>query len=284
MKRVQRYLEKAYERRNTEELDTIVLVIGNEGVGKSTFMTECKVLWKQITGQEIVATEVVDELVWGEREEFRTSLAEAPPRSCISVMDAAHALHRREAMDPEEREAEKDLLDIRFNENLILLGYQDYDDVPKILARRRAYNAFYIPKRGLVRGFNRDSLDKRWNSTDDKWPQADLKDTFPSLEGTDMWAEFKRQDRERKRQRMGVGDDDGAESAADKTDVFAVAEEIKDDGLSNVVSVHGGHNKQIFDKDLIELKYDISGRKAKKVRKLLQTDPDLDPTEVNLDA
>jgi energy-coupling factor transporter ATP-binding protein EcfA2 len=283
MNKVRAWLEKLYERKITEEMDRVVLVIGDEGVGKSTFMLETTVMWKRITGQEVVVDEILEQLVWGERDEFRNALVDRPPRSCIPVMDAAHALYRKEAMDPDEIEAEKDLLDMRFNENLILLGYQEWDDVPKILAKRRAKNGIYIPKRGLVRGFNRDSLDERWNSSSDSWPPADLTDTFPSLEGTDLWSQYKRRDRERKRQRMGADDAEEGESPADKTDAFAVAEEIKNDGLETVVSIHGGHNKQHIDADLIELHYETSGRMAKKVKKLLDTDPDVDPTEVDLE-
>jgi len=285
MRKVERWLEKVYERKITQENDLVVLVIGDAGVGKSTFMLQAKVLWKQITGQEIEVSEVLDELVWGEREEFRNALVDAPPRSCIATMDAAHALYRREAMNPEEKEAEKDLLDIRFNENLILLGYQDWNDVPKILASRRAGAGIYIPQRGLVRGFNRDSLDEKWrqSSTDNSWPQADLTDTFPSLEGTDIWTEFKRRDRERKRQRMGT-DNDGEEpdEAADKTDVFAIAEQIKNDGLQKIVSIHGATKNKMIDKELIQVHYETSVREAKKVRKLLQTDPEVDPSEVDV--
>lgn len=291
MRKVKRYLEKAYERRNSQELDEVVLVIGDEGAGKSTFMLWCKIYWKLITGQvddvgEIDATALLDEVVWGERDEFREALVDRPPRTAVPVMDAAHALYRREATHPEEIEAEKDLLDVRFKEHLFLLGFQDYNDVPKVLAERRAKRAFHLPfdhgqKKGLIRGYGRDALDERWTSGE--WPQADLRDRFPSLEGTELWTEYKRRDRERKQQRMKGFEDDEGESPADKTDLFAIAEQIKNDGLATVVSVHGGHNKQIVDADLIELHYDLSGRKSKKVKKLLDTDPDVDPTEVTLD-
>lgn len=292
MKKIRRFLEKAYERRNTQELDTVVLVIGDEGAGKSTFMVQCKALWKVISGQaedmdDIDVDEFMDEIVWGERDEYRDALEERAPRTAIPVMDAAHALYRREATHPDEIEAEKDLLDVRFKEHLILLGFQNYGDIPKILAERRAHFAVYLPfdqgpRKGMIRGYGRDALDERWQSGD--WPKADLTDRFPSLEGTDLWREYKRRDRERKRARMGMdSDDDEGEAAADKTDLFAIAEQIKNDGLESVVSVHGGHNRQHVDADLIELRHDLSIRKAKKVKKLLDADPDVDPEEVDLE-
>jgi hypothetical protein len=256
-------------------------------------MVECKVLWKVVTGQaesvdEVDADEVLDEIVWGERDEYREALEKRAPRTAVPVMDAAHALYRREATHPDEIAAEKDLLDSRFKEHLLLLGFQDFGDVPKILAERRAHFAFHLPfdqgpKKGLIRGYGREGLDERWNSGD--WPSADLTDHFPSLEGTDLWTQYKRRDRERKRQRMGIDDgEDGGESPADKTDLFEIAEQVKNDGLSTVVSVHGGHNRQHVDADLIELHYELSGRKATKVKKLLDSDPDVDPEEVELDT
>lgn len=293
MKKVKAWLEKTYQRRNTDEVDTVVLVIGDEGTGKSTFMLQCKALWKIITGQaedmaSVDVDELLDEVVWGEREEYRNALEERPPRTAVPVMDAAHALYRKEATHPDEIAAEKDLLDVRFKEHLLLLGYQDFGDIPTILGERRAKFAFHLPfdqgpRKGLIRGYGRDALDERWETGD--WPEADLTDRFPSLEGTELWREFKRRDRERKRARMGMSsDDEDADSPADKTDLFEIAEKIKNDGLETVVSVHGGHNRQHIDSDLIELHYDLSVRDAKKVKKLLDTDPSIDPTEVNLDS
>jgi hypothetical protein len=292
MRKVKRWLEKAYERRNTEELDTVVIVIGDEGAGKSTFMVQCKVIWKVITGQAddmdaVDSQEVLDEIVWGERDEYRQALEDRPPRTAVPVMDAAHALYRREATHPDEIAAEKDLLDARFKEHLLLLGFQDFGDVPKILAERRAHFAFHLPfdqgsKKGLLRGYGREALDERWESGE--WPEADLRDRFPSLEGTELWTEYKRRDRERKRARMGVDENgDDGESPADKTDLFAIAEQIKNDGLENVVSVHGGHNKKQIDQQLIEVQHDLSRNDASKVKKLLVSDPGVDPADVNLE-
>lgn len=195
-------------------------------------------------------------------------------------MDAAHALYKREAMYDEQIETEKDLLDVLYKEHLIMLGFQEWNDIPTMLQERRAKNAIYIPRRGLIRGFNRSSLDERCNS--DSWPAADLKDTFPSLEGTELWTEYKRRDREHKEQRMRKNGDGEAGSPADKTDLFEIAERIKNDGLAQVVSEHGAHKTQYFDPSLIELHYDLSTRKAKKVKKLLDTDPDADPEDVDI--
>lgn len=276
MNKLKVWLEKLYDRKITQEFDRVVPVVGDEGVGKSTLMLEIVAVWKDITGQERDTDEIIDQIVWGERDELKQALSDRTPRTAIPVMDAAHALYKQEAVYEEQIDLIKDLLDVRMKEHLILLGFQEWRDIPTMIQQRRAKNALYIPKRGLVRGYNRDSLDERCDS--DSWPQADLTDTYPSLEGTDLWSKYKRKDREQKEQRMRGrdGDEDGA---ADNTDLFAVAEEIKNDGLENVISIHGGHNKPYVDPSLIDLHYDLSTRKAKKVKKLLDSDPDVNPEE-----
>jgi len=59
------------------------------------------------------------------------------------------------------------------------------------------------------------------------------------------------------------------------------AEKIKSDGVENVVSIHGGHNKPILDTDLIQIEYNLSVRDAKKVKKLLEKDPVVNISETH---
>jgi hypothetical protein len=58
----------------------------------------------------------------------------------------------------------------------------------------------------------------------------------------------------------------------DKEDDGATLEEIADEVAENIddyTSIHGGRNEEYVDSDLIEIKHDISGRDAKKVKKLV---------------
>jgi hypothetical protein len=273
MEKIDRWMELVYENRVQQEFDQITPIVADEGKGKSTFMLEATGRWQHLKGSEPTIDSVLDRVVWDDREEFRTALADYPRRAAIPVMDAAHVLFNREQMNPEQIEAEKGLLDVRTQEYFILLGYQDWDDIPRTLRKRRAKNVLRIPTRGTIYGYSRASLDEKYkNCGEDEWPEPDLIDTFPNLDGTDLWAEFKRRDREHKKDRLRVDDDD-----SDETDLTAreLAEEIRAEGVGRVVSIHGGNKQPYIDAGLIEADYGVSIREAKKVKSLLEREVDV---------
>lgn len=267
MKRVRRALELLHERGIKQEFDRVVPVIGDEGVGKSTFMLRVTVNWKDITDQPVTIDDILGQLVWGERPEFKEALATYPARAAIPVMDAGRILHKKEAMAGEQVEIEKDFLDVRIKENLILLGFQDWGIVPTPLQERRAKNVFVIPRRGVVHGYNRESIDERVE--DGEWPEPNLVDTYESLEGTELWRRFKDEDIQRKKDR--IMDDDGEEES-DRDVIQATVERIKENGLEDVVSIHGVRGTPYVDHDLISYEYDLSARKSKTVKKILEKD------------
>ncbi|WP_148414914.1 hypothetical protein [Haloferax sp. KTX1] len=274
MEKIQRWVEKIHERRIEKQYDAIVLVIAEEGDGKSTLMNQLTWLWQDVRGLDPTPESVLDRVVWGERDEFKRTMATAPERSAIPVMDAARALYKRDAMDSEQKDAEKDLLDVRTSEYFIMLGYQGYDDIPTTLAKRRALAALKIPRnqRGKLRGYSRESLDEKWETGE--WPEPDMRDTFPSLEGTELWEVFKRRDKKRKAERINP-DDDEEESELD-LDPRELAQEIVDEGVGRVVSIHGGNKQPYIASELIEVHYGASMRNAKKVKLILENRPDVD--------
>jgi len=267
--RIEAFAEVLYEEKICDEYDRIIPIIADESGGKSTFILEFMIIWREITGREVDAQEMIDQLVYT-REGFQNALADYPPRAVIPVPDAARAMHRKEAMQSEQIEVEKDLLDVRVKEHVVMLGYQDYDIIPDFLQRRRAKNAFYIPTRGTIWGYSRDGLDERYEK--ESWPEPELTASFPSLEGTDLWRQYKREDRKRKKERMRSSA--SASPGGDMT-VHEIAEEIKSEGIESVVGIHGGWNRPYIDPDLIEMQYDIPARKAKKVKKLLGSDSEV---------
>lgn len=265
-----RWLQKVYDEKITEEYDRVVLVIADEGEGKSTLLLQLVWLWMEITGQSQAIETVLDRIVW-DQSGFQDALAEAPPRAAIPVPDAARVLHSKESMTSEQVEIQKDFLDARIEEHLILLGFQDWGDVPSFLRNRRAKNAIYIPSRGLIRGYNRASLDEKVEMEKHEWPPADLKDSFDSLEGTELWRRYKARDREQKKQRMQAN----AEEAEKRERLKSVAAELKDEGLRQVISEHGNTGEPYVDRDLIELEKGLSEPDARKVKKLLERDDDV---------
>lgn len=269
MQKIQAFLERLHRTKNQQQYDAVIPVVGDEGKGKSTFMIEATGRWQAIKGEEPTPESVLDRVVWDGRDEFKSALANYPRVAAIPVMDAAHVLYKRDAMQSEQKEAEKGLLDVRTRSFLILLGYQAWGDIPSTLQDRRAKYALRIPRRGRIEGYSRATLnEKQTDLEDSEWPDPDLVDTFPNLEGTDLWAEFKDRDRQHKRQRL-AGDPEEDEQSTEQS-VREIAAEIEAEGIERVVSVSASNKQPYINADLIEVDYGVSARKAKKVKSYLE--------------
>lgn len=269
--KVRRFQELLYEEKIANEFDAVIPVIADEGFGKSTFILGFVWNWKLVRGIDPTVENVLGTIVWDDREEFKQALVEYDERGVLPVMDAVRILFAKDAMQSSQKEAEKDLLDMRVEERVILLGYQSWKDMPPVLRRRRARYAFRIPTRGEVHGYNRESLDEVHESGGESWPQPDLYDQFPSLDGTDLWEEFKRRDKEHKRERI-LGED-GEED--DSTDLEAVVEEVKESGIGRYVSENPTNGQKSLDKDLIRYDFGLSLNEARTVKKVLDRDADV---------
>lgn len=275
MKKVRRYLEKVYERRICDNYDHVLLVLGGEGNGKSTLMLQVMLLWEVIRGRydepgDVPPEEILSSIVHT-TEDFQTAIATFDERSSIAVPDATRVLHRKDAMKSEAVETEKDLLDVRTSEYLILLGYQYWSNVPSLFIEGRAKGCFYLPTRGTIRGYSPEALATREQR--DEWPPADLVDTFPSLEGTDVWEQYNRIDKRRKAERMGPGGDD--EEGEDELSVRDVVAEVRDRGIGEFVSTNPTNGQRYIDVDLLEFEFGLSARKAKQAKKVLARDFDV---------
>jgi hypothetical protein len=211
MQKVQRWLEKVYRERICDEFDAIVVVLGGEGNGKSTLITELTGRWRRIRDRSTEPDDIIGRVVWQDRTEFKNELSAAENRSVVCVHDAARVLHKKEAMAGEQVEIEKDLLDVRRKEFLMLFGYQDWGVVPSMLQDRRATFVLRVPERGVVEGYSREKINQRVET--DEWPEPDLRDSFPDLSGTDVWEQFKQTDEEKKNERIAADDDPDPEEA-----------------------------------------------------------------------
>lgn len=225
MKKIQEFLSRIYSNIIQQDSDAIVVVVGDEGAGKSTLMLENVWLWQQIKGQQPTVDSVLDRVVHDDREEFRMQLFESNKGDAQVAMDAAHILFSKEAMHGEQIETEKSLLDIRILGYFIQLGYQDWEHVTDHLQRRRAKWVLRVPRRGAVWGYGRDSIDELYNTGD--WPEPDLRDTFPNLEGAELWDEFKRRDEERKRERLRVDENPDPKDARKEEQIKTVLRAVK---------------------------------------------------------
>ena len=249
------HLEKDY--------DMIVPVIGDEGMGKSTLIMELAWLWQPICDNEQTIENAMNTIAW-DRNQFKTYISSKEQYSMIVVHDAARVLSKKKAMHGAEIELEEDLLDMRFGNYLVLLGFQEFDLLPTMLATRRAKQLLRIPERGIVHGLNESGIRKRYN--DDKWPKPVLRDSFPSLEGKHLWDAFESEDQRRKQAR--IKPDENEEQ--DEKSLKEWAEQAQEDGIEKFVSVHGGNQTLYIDKALIEAEYGLSGNKSRKIASLLK--------------
>ena len=238
LEKVERFAERLYEDRIQNEYDAVIPVVGDEGEGKSTFISEFGFIYQDVRDGERDPDRLLDQMLFT-RSDVQEAISTAPKQSLLAIPDAARVFHRKEAMVGEQRELEKDFFDVRSSEYVILLGYQDWDSIPSFLQERRAQFAFYIPRRGLLRGYNRQSLNKKANSNYDYdwWPEADLTDRFPPLDGTDYWDRYQTLDDEMKNERMGgdeenLSTDDAQRREAIKTALRATQPWDDDSGMT----------------------------------------------------
>lgn len=220
-----RWLEQVDKRVIQRNDDRVVLVVGDEGVGKSTLMLTMARMWQDIRGREQSTEAVLGNIVWGGREAFNDAMKNGNEGDMIAVQDAPHVLFSRDAMVGEQKETEKTLMDIRFRNYLIVLGFQDWSDIPTGLARRRAKNTLFIPRRGVIRGYNRDSMDTRHKSGE--WPEADFEDRFPPLDGTELWDEFQERDEQAKLERLEKNEEQEPEEAQREQAIYTALKAIK---------------------------------------------------------
>lgn len=234
--RIERFLRMIYERRVNKGTDAVVLVIGGEGSGKSTLMLQMMMIWENILrdhGFEDIEPESLFEKIYSTRHGLQQAFVNEDRRECIAMPDAGRALFRKEAMDGDQREVEKDFFDVRFKCHLILLGFQDWRQIPDFLSGRRGQFALFIPRTGTIWGFSRSTLDDRDGGRGvNSWPDPDMVDRFPSLEGTDLWKKYENFDAEEKIARMGADDGPAPEDVQRNEKIKAAIRAVKIMGLS----------------------------------------------------
>lgn len=224
------WLETVHDRRISREYDNVVLVIGDEGDGKSNLIIGLLWWWQEIRDRPQTPDAVLEQVAW-DRADFQDAMASQPKRSAIAVHDAARVLHRKKAMESEQVETETDMLDVRTKEHVIFLAYQGWNKIPSDLQERRAQHALVVPQRGFVQGYSRDAIDEKYESGD--WPEADLQDTYPYLGRLDggiaeCWQAFQEADLDHKRERLQSDDSvESPDEAARRQQIKTVLRSVK---------------------------------------------------------
>jgi hypothetical protein len=210
--RTELFLENIYEQRIERATDAVIPVVGGEGVGKSTLILQLMALWRTIAHGDDWGDIDYEQLfgrIHSTRNELQQAMVGQSKRTVVAVPDAGRVLYRKEAMHGEQVDLEKDFFDVRYRRYVFLLGFQDWGQLPDFLASRRASHAIYIPRRGAIWGYSRSKLDERVGDGRGHaaWPEPDLKDRYPALDGTDLWEKYQEFDEEEKQDRMGAGDE-----------------------------------------------------------------------------
>lgn len=275
MDRFRIFLEQLHDKYITNNFDRIIPVIGDESMGKSTLILEAIWMYEDHRGNNPDPDAVLDRVVFDSKEAFKQELLNAESGDPMAAMDAAHILYKKEAMNPDQIEVEKNLLDVRIENYVIFLGYQDWSDIPDQLQRRRAKNIIRIPQRGLLEGYNRSQIDQKYSKLDkNEWPEPALRDTFPSLEGTELWERFKEVDAERKRERLKMEDPDEGETEMEPQDVV---EDILAGDVAEYIEVNEFQDRAYFSKPYIKFQYpSLSDQQADQVRAALDRRVNID--------
>jgi hypothetical protein len=113
--------------------------------------------------------------------------------------------------------------------------------------------------------YGRSAIDKKVENG--QWPGTNYVDTFQALDGTDTWELFRERDLQKKQERI---EPESEETSMDAQELAEHILESEEEELADIVSVHAQRGTPYVDKDLIELDYDVSGRKAKRVKKALE--------------
>lgn len=256
-------LERLYEAKLSEDFDRIIIVLGDEGAGKSTLMLQCAWFVRDVIPEldDPTVENVTGDIAW-DRGEYKEKLAEGNTYRPIVVHDATRIMSKKKAMHSEQVELEEDLFDSRYGRNVQFLGYQEWDAVPTVLQQRRAQNVFHVTSRGKFSVYGRKHMDKRMENGD--WPHTSFVDTFQKLNGTRLWDSFREKDEAKKQERIAPDSEEQEMSEQELAEHI-----IEEDLVADVTTINQHHNETYIDSDLIQVEFDISGRKAKRVKKLV---------------
>lgn len=251
MQKLEELMQRLYHERHEDNLDTVLPVIGDEGMGKSTLILQLAVAYyHEREGEAPSISHLLDRICYN-RTQFQNMMANSEKQQLIIVPDAGRLLYSMDAAVSEQKEIEKSLMDVRGLEYMMILGFQSWDRIGGEIKERRSKLALKIERRGLVRGYSRKAMDEKLDTGD--WPSSTLTDKFGPLDGTDLWAEYQRLDEEKKRDRLGVDDDDelSPEDAAARSDRATAIKAVRPWDSERGVSYREAANLTNFGKDWV---------------------------------
>lgn len=284
----QMVLHRAWKRLNKNNEHFMLCLVGEEGSGKS--LTAIRI------AREIDPSFCVDRVLFDVEELLeRLKNDEFEPGQAFVLDEAGVSLGRRTWQDRAQVLANQALQLIR-SHNLALvftlpaLGeldsqavsrlqayYHIRDKVPDEYVQGRWYyiktdrtengGDNYTPKPRITRS---DGPDMRIDTLRFGPPEGEIIDEYHDAKGDHQQRVYEKA--------LTEMSDDEEDSEDQKKTASEIVDIIHDEKkLSKVVSYHNGHNKWQIDKDLIHEHFPCTHREAKKAKKLLVADADVDP-------
>lgn len=256
-------LQQLYDEKLSQDFDRIIIVLGDEGAGKSTLMLQLAWFHRGIVPEldDPTVQNVTGDIAW-DINEYKQKLADGSKYRPVIVHDATRVMSKKKAMHTEQVELEEDLFDARYGRKLHLLGYQEWSAVPTVLQERRAENTFHVTSRGKFKVYGRKHMDQKVKNG--KWPKTNFVDSFDKLDGTRLWDSFREKDEAKKQERIEP------ESEEEQMTPHEVADDIMESSMEDYVSVHGGNGTRYVDRDLIMADYGLSRNQAAMAKKLVE--------------
>jgi len=225
MNKLETLIEELYYRRHERQLDTVLPIIGDEGMGKSTLIMQLATKYCMVRDGEPPEIEQLLDRICYNRADFKDAMANSEKQALIIVPDAGRVFYSMDVAKSEQKTLEKDLMDVRGLEYMIILGFQSWKRIGGEIDERRAKLAMKIPRRGLVRVYGREAMDHRID--EGEWPSSTMTDKFGPLDGTELWEEYQRVDEENKRERLAGEGNQDPEDARDEVQKQVVIRAVK---------------------------------------------------------
>lgn len=182
MRQIRRLLEMVYKA-HMDEHDTVWIITGNEGMGKSNLLLDIVEEWGDMTGQRFTI-----ENIGLTPQQWVRSIAIAEPKIGLAPFDeAGDGLLSREAMSDFNKDVIKMYTVIRGKGLFTILVLPSFWYLDKFFRMHRVKGLFYVYNRGRVAFWDKNHIKMlvmRGEDNQDIWAvKPRFRDRFPKYEG-----------------------------------------------------------------------------------------------------
>lgn len=182
MKQIRHLLRTSY-RAHQDKQDTVLIITGNEGIGKSNLLLDIIEEWEKITGEHFTIDNV-----GLNQEQWIHAISIAKKTVGIAPFDeAGDGLLSRDAMSDFNRDVVKMYIVIRGLSLLTVLVLPSFWYLDKFFRMHRVKGLFFVYSRGKVAFWNKKQIKKiimKGDDNQDVWvAKPSFRDSFPLYTG-----------------------------------------------------------------------------------------------------